>query len=246
MSNHKGVQMTVAIVYPEAAPLHDVKWPKDLDVKAYTNTFREVQKVASMARQGHFEHIVVSSKHANAALATLRGSGARIHMYPKSITSLAKELHAVIGIAPPPVEEEALVEPLKQRPFVRVGQATAQPQRRPPWSDDERTALLMAYEGAINWDRVIEGYLDLTSEIDVPVRSQAELRTELARLRGPTPDDDGSPERAWDVLYACAAVVAIDAVHDRNRRLARILHEMIGDLESTQEVLGSVRDVLES
>lgn len=161
---------------------HHARWPSDLDVTMYEISTTSAARAGEMIRRRSVDYVIVSSKGASRTLRELPRDGVPVLAWNRSIGSLCEGIHELLGIPQPALEEQG-------RPrLALVSEASRFPDRRPAWTDEQRQALLVAFESAVEWPRVVEGYLDLTQELDVPMRTQAELKAELARLRGQTPD----------------------------------------------------------
>ena len=233
----------VAVLVAEGA-LGRVTWPASIDVETYDSTIRGAQRAAERVKRGTVDAVIVANRAPNSDIvrAIPKSDRCSVFTWTRSLKELAREMPNLLGVQPP-LDAKVLALPVK-RPFVTVAHASKHPDRRPRFSDEERTALLLAFEDSIDYSKFIEGYLQLTQDLDVPVRSQSELRAELDRLRRSEPAvEDYSHVFAllWGVLtvfavWASARLASVEAANRRAHasRISVVLDEVADAVNSAR------------
>jgi hypothetical protein len=193
----------IAVLIGEGRNISQVSWPSTMRVEVFEANVRGATRVAQRMENGTVDHVfLVVSKPNHEVMKLLPKGSAPVYVWTRGVPSLIEEMRRIVEVDLPKTTS------LPRPQYVRVNQASKHPERRPAWTDEERSALRMAYEDAFDFQRVIEGFLSLTSDLDVPVRSQAEMKAEIERIRESTLE--GEVFDAWPLLDAIAMVATVE------------------------------------
>lgn len=263
----------IAIIISEGAErdANTARRPKDLDVGIFDAA--RANSVADSVRTGVLDYVVLANKRPNSGVIQKLPKGTRLFYWTRSIVGLPSALHTVIGLARPRSEDDdggvdavsnddeqspsleesavshenhwhAIAEQRRHPgPYVTVAEASARPERRPPWTDEQRDALIVAYESSVDMSKFFENYLELTQELDAPVRSQKEIRDELKRLRDNTASSSGFEVYAFLAQFQPLAAIALIAARSlRTDSRADALTAKFAEVKKHFAVLETVVD----
>ena len=203
-----------------------IEWPPELDVRVYEATDRDAKRVALSMRQKTVDAVYIAAKIIPTAVSTFLPRGLiPVYHWRNGIAQLPAELRSRFSNgAHMDLHHDAVSiidAPSSQLPHVRTSSASKHPERRPTWSQEEDTALIMAVEAAVDFQKVIDTYSDLTSDVDAPARTQAEIRNRIEIIRGQSEETSiGFDVFAFmAVLHGLAALNCAKSISDDNNRV---------------------------
>lgn len=157
-------------------------WPTVVDVRTYPADLSEAKKIAASCRAGTFDAVIVHHRFTPTPVVRLlrEQKAARVIVWDRSPVDLSREIVDLLEKNAIAVPRPSALQPPK---IARLHEASAHPDRRPKWHEDEHAAILLAWDKAEgSRAKFVDQYVDLVGGLDVPARSMAEVNAELDRL----------------------------------------------------------------